>query len=126
MTYTPVRVQRRRVKGWKAPTCGCGCGKPARYVGRPSKWGNPFIIGMWFGASGPQGEWERHIKITDTSVAVAEYRRALDHGHPYYFPYGFEDRVRSELGGHDLMCWCPDGTPCHADVLLELANPKED
>ena len=36
--------------------------------------------------------------------------------------------LRAELAGHDLMCWCPleDAAgyrvPCHADVLLELAN----
>ncbi|ARD42490.1 DUF4326 domain-containing protein [Actinomyces gaoshouyii] len=27
-----------------------------------------------------------------------------------------------ELRGHDLMCWCPPDAPCHADVLLEVAN----
>ena len=31
---SPQRVQRRRVKGWRAPVCSCGCGEPARYVGR--------------------------------------------------------------------------------------------
>jgi hypothetical protein len=29
----------------------------------------------------------------------------------------------SELAGHDLICFCPLDQPCHADVLLELANP---
>jgi hypothetical protein len=28
----------------------------------------------------------------------------------------------SELRGKNLMCWCELGTPCHADVLLEVAN----
>ncbi len=38
------------------------------------------------------------------------------------------EHVRRELRGHDLACWCPlddaDGNPvpCHADVLLEIAN----
>lgn len=36
----PVRIQRRRVKGWRMP-------RGAVYVGRPSKWGNPYRIGMW-------------------------------------------------------------------------------
>ncbi|SII07108.1 Uncharacterised protein [Mycobacteroides abscessus subsp. abscessus] len=31
------------------------------------------------------------------------------------------DRM-TELAGHDLACWCPLDQPCHADVLLELAN----
>lgn len=30
--------------------------------------------------------------------------------------------VRAELAGRDLACWCPVGMPCHADVLLEIAN----
>lgn len=32
------------------------------------------------------------------------------------------ERIRAELRGHDLACWCALGQPCHADVLLELAN----
>lgn len=35
--------------------------------------------------------------------------------------FTFED-IRRELGGKDLMCWCPPELPCHADVLLEIAN----
>ena len=40
----PQRIQRKRTKGWRTPLCSCGCGKPARYVGRPTKWGNPFRL----------------------------------------------------------------------------------
>ncbi|EUA64977.1 hypothetical protein I542_5155 [Mycobacteroides abscessus 1948] len=32
------------------------------------------------------------------------------------------DTIRRELRGHDLACWCPLDQPCHADVLLEIAN----
>lgn len=32
------------------------------------------------------------------------------------------DVIRAELAGHDLACWCRPDQPCHADVLLELAN----
>lgn len=35
---TPQRIQRKRTKGWKMP-------ENTVYVGRPSKWGNPFTIG---------------------------------------------------------------------------------
>lgn len=31
--------------------------------------------------------------------------------------------LRRDLAGKDLACWCPLDRPCHADVLLELANP---
>jgi hypothetical protein len=34
------------------------------------------------------------------------------------------DEIRAELGGKDLACWCDLNKPCHADVLLELANPE--
>ena len=43
-----------------------------------------------------------------------------------YFKAPFSVReIRSELAGHDLCCWCPLDQPCHADVLLEIANPGE-
>jgi hypothetical protein len=32
------------------------------------------------------------------------------------------DAIRTELRGYNLACWCKPGTPCHADVLIELAN----
>ncbi|MBO0882015.1 MAG: DUF4326 domain-containing protein, partial [Mycobacterium sp.] len=32
------------------------------------------------------------------------------------------DQIRAELRGHDLACWCPLEQPCHADVLLAIAN----
>ena len=32
----------------------------------------------------------------------------------------------AELRGRDLACWCPLDQPCHADVLLELANGADD
>jgi hypothetical protein len=34
----------------------------------------------------------------------------------------YRERVRRELRGKDLVCWCKPGKPCHADVLLEIAN----
>lgn len=41
MVTAPVRIQRRRTKGWRMP-------EGAVYVGRPSPWGNPFpVSGDW-------------------------------------------------------------------------------
>ncbi len=37
----------------------------------------------------------------------------------------YADRIRNELAGSDLACWCPLDQPCHADVLLEIANRGE-
>jgi len=67
----------------------------AVYVGRPSKWGNPFVIGM----DGTREE------------VVEKYRQ-------WIVVSGLNVR---ELRGKDLVCWCKPGA-CHGDVLLELAN----
>jgi hypothetical protein len=51
--------------------------------------------------------------------AVAELRAEFD-GNPMLMA-----RIREELAGKNLACWCKvtnSGAPCHADVLLELAN----
>ena len=98
---SPQRIQLRRTKGWRKQP-------GAIVVARPTKWGN-------------------HYRISPTmsrAEAVENYRRWLGtRGHP-------EGDIVAELRGHDLACWCPleDSAgrrmPCHADVLLELANPE--
>lgn len=70
----------------------------ALYVGRPSRWGNPFLATM--------------------PNPVDRFRRDLEDG---LLPISVHD-VRRELRGKDLACWCPLDQPCHADVLLEIAN----
>ena len=72
--------------------------KGAVYVGRPSKWGNPFKIGR----DGTREE------------VIAKYREWLLDNEPL-----MEDLA--ELKGRDLYCYCSP-LPCHADVLLEVAN----
>jgi hypothetical protein len=114
VTSTPTRIQRRRSKGWKRPPT-------AVIVDRTSRFGNPFIVGM---------------DATDRTHATALYREWLESNsydvHPPGVPIEYRqemDRRRDwiithadRLKGHDLVCWCPTGEPCHADVLLELAN----
>jgi hypothetical protein len=122
----PKRIQRLRKKGWKAP-------EGAVYVGRPSKWGNPFIASN----DDPRRPLEsldyRHI-LAPINAARAFRDFVTKHGSwfpipPHRWPKGkipahstFIEDVRRELRGKDLMCWCPLDQPCHADVLLELAN----
>lgn len=89
----PVRVQSRRRAGWRMPS-------GAVYVGRPTRWGNPW----------PVAELGR-------VEAVARYRAAL------LADPARLTAARRELAGWDLACWCPLDVACHADVLLELANP---
>lgn len=108
----PQRVQRRRVRGEPGLPPG------AVYVGRPTRWGNPFIVGKW--QVPPICRYfPEPIFVRDRAHAVRLYRRWIT---------GSVVRctdVVPILGGHDLACWCPLDVPCHADVLLELANPKE-
>lgn len=107
---SPVRVQRRRTKGWRTP-------ENTVYVGRPGKWGNPYAVGD---ESAWMGEWpvygiEEPLTRADASQL---FHLALTGGHLDIT----EADVRSELAGKNLACWCPMDQPCHADVLLELAN----
>lgn len=138
----PQRIQRRRTKGWRMP-------EGAKYVGRGTKWGNPFVVGKtqvripaldgaeWehedrlhkvsgqknFFCTGtdergmPVGIWHQ-VEDATPEQCVELYRRRWIH-------LADLDALRAELAGLDLACWCPLDRPCHADVLLTLANGGE-
>lgn len=106
---TPKRIQRKRTRGWRMP-------EGAVYVGRPTKWGNPFKVG-------------KHVPTAE--LAVMRFRNALENGAwPRWrerigqcvFETITVDDVRRELRGKDLACFCPLDQACHADVLLVVAN----
>jgi uncharacterized protein DUF4326 len=92
----PRRLKLSRQKGARLP-------KGAVVVARPTKWGNPY----------------RPDKVT-RAEAVANYRRDLLAGK---LKISVAD-ARRELKGRDLACWCSLDGPCHADVLIEIANAK--
>jgi hypothetical protein len=102
----PKRIQLSRRKGWRLPPNSVN-------VARPTKWGNPFIIGT----HGTHDE------------CIALYRRLIDGkkvaaGDPAALR-ATQAQVSvhiQELRGCNLACWCPLDATCHADVLLELAN----
>lgn len=97
MADPPRRIQRKRTKGWRLPP-NTVC------VTRPGRWGNPYL---------PCGK-----SLDDRARALACFRVGLLSGR-----LGFcVDDVRRELRGKNLACWCPLESPCHADVLLEIAN----
>ncbi len=102
VTATPQRIQLSRKKGWRKPE---GC----IVVARPSLWGNPYRVTK---PSGPGGGPLEAVTLYHLHLLT----------HPEDFP------SLDELRGHDLACWCPltdergGRVPCHADVLLELAN----
>jgi len=102
----PKRIQRRRVKGWRMPP-------NTIYVGRPTEWGNPFRVG-----DREPGGTICFIPIYQPNgdAVMKAYREYVERNAVLV-----ED-AREKLRGKDLACWCPLGQPCHADILLELAN----
>lgn len=92
----PERIQLRRTKGWRKPD-------GAIVVSRPSKWGNPFTGSSRADAVAMFEDYLRRMPQQDTGRTVFE-------------------EIRRQLRGKDLCCWCPLDQPCHADVLLEIAN----
>jgi hypothetical protein len=89
----PTRFQRSRRKGARLATS-------VIVVTRPTKWGNP------------------HPLALGRAEAVSRYRADLVAGRLTFTV----DDVKRELRGRDLACYCPLDEPCHADVLLALAN----
>ncbi|WLB14800.1 DUF4326 domain-containing protein (plasmid) [Bradyrhizobium elkanii] len=103
----PQRIQRKRTKGWKMP-------ENTVYVGRPTKWGNPFVVGKPGGAYSALVKDRRHAWQLFRSLATENGKLIA--------------AARIELRGKNLACFCPlPAEPyqpdcCHAAVLLDLAN----
>ena len=110
------RIQRKRTKGWRMP-------EGAVYVGRPSIWGNPYKAETFARWSNLVRGNEFLGQSTDlswaTTAAVERFRKAVESGHG---DVPWPSEIRLGLHGQDLVCWCPLDQPCHADVLLEIAN----
>lgn len=130
----PKRIQRRREKGWRTPA-------DSLYVGRPGKWANPFrVMGrneyLFCDASHRRHITDRWV-IFDPDQDIRRNRASADMAVQHYARWilgEFEGtdivrpcpftvaQITAELGGVDLVCWCAPGEPCHADVLLAIAN----
>lgn len=135
----PERIQRKRAKGWRMPL-------NAVYVGRGTIWGNPFRPGSQCGIF--DGQEGRALGLRDqveilipelTLDQCIEFYREMVSGHisPEMYPFGHDWRgafgrrihgcsprewARSVLRGKSLACFCALDQPCHADVLLDIAN----
>lgn len=122
----PRRIQRQRTKGWRMPP-------NTVYVGRPTTWGNPWTADAYWDA-GYSGD-----AAVARKACVEMFRAWLTRtcsswsGHvpnlEQHYPGDAPGMVRlppdpSVLRGKNLACWCPLDQPCHADVLLELANQE--
>lgn len=106
----PERIQLSRKKGWRKP-------ENTVVVARPTRWGNPWRVWRdpklkrWILKADHNASSERYLTremaIFAAVQSFAAWAWRLD---------------ASELAGKNLACWCPIGEPCHADVLLEIAN----
>lgn len=99
----PRRIRLQRTRGWRMPP-------NTVKVDRSTRWGNPFT--------------EIPGARTRSEAAECFEAQVLVHGF-WFWPAGQRhtiDEVRANLHGMNLACWCSLDQPCHADVLLEIAN----
>jgi len=92
----PKRIQLSRRKGYKMPPNSVK-------VARPTKWGNPFKLGI-------HGDAKMCVELFKSDIGWINSRLGFDY-----------DDIAT-LKGKNLACFCPLHSPCHADVLLEIAN----
>jgi hypothetical protein len=148
----PERIQLHRNKGWRKPEGAIVVTRPNRW-GNPfayrtyralarvpaldgSAWeyeGRLSADGMQHDYHHPDGSVTvHHIRYMTPGECVEMYRRALVAPDPHIHLFDRSTRAyltvedaRRELAGRDLCCWCAPGDPCHADVLLEIANAAQ-
>ena len=82
------------------------------YIGRPSKWGNPFSCKKNSSAK---------YKVETRQESIDKHRKWITEGEGMYLL----DDIH-ELKGKVLGCWCNPNQTCHGDILVELANKGED
>lgn len=114
MIPVPQRIQMKRTKGFNLQQYSKSLnGLECIIVSRPTKWGNQFKVGETFVQ--PDG---KEI-ILDNQQVVSLYEQSINlYGQPVS-----NKEIIDELKGKNLACWCMiNGKPCHADILLELAN----
>ena len=102
-TSAPHRIRLERSAGWKMPA-------NTLKVDRTTRWGNPFTI----------------AECGSIAVAVAQHGRWMrgEIAAPGAVEPPTREVLRAALGGRNLACWCALNGPCHADLLLTLANPR--
>lgn len=122
MSARPVRLRLSRSKGFDLQAVSRAFnGLPAVNCARPGKWGNPFVVAP-FKEPGHEfkGAAWGYVAVPTVEDAVEIFRIMMTEPNA---PRGAQMRAEiEELRGKNLACWCAPGAPCHADVLLEIAN----
>ncbi len=119
MSAPPQRMQLSRRRGFDLQTASLALnGLPARRITRPGPWGNPFTIDETAARYGldPDAAQAKAVELCGQWLR-GTLDPALSPGTP-----PSRETIRHGLAGHNLACWCRPGTPCHADVLIALAN----
>lgn len=118
----PKRAQRKRTKGWQMP-------ENSKYVGRPTKFGNPFPPETLFGdvpyallkaANIPFPHMGREIGL-DTSLVLYRVWLQVQLANSTISWEEWESLRQYDY----LLCWCPLDQACHVDVIIELAERTE-
>lgn len=116
---SPKRIQRKLFKGWRMPP-------NTVYVGRGSKWGNPFRIGIHGDAQRCVALFERWFnpECAEIGSDLYSFRQECRDSHNVDGWAGFQLAIVAHhyLRGKNLACWCGLNEPCHADVILRIAN----
>jgi hypothetical protein len=115
----PQRMQLSRHAGFNLQAASKALnGLPAKRVTRPGKWGNPFTIA--------DAAKKYHLDPAAAQIKAVELCGQWLRGNlnPKLSPGKppSRDEIRAELKGLNLACWCKPGTPCHSEVLIEIAN----
>ncbi len=106
----PDRITLSRAKGWRMPP-------NTVKVDRSTRWGNPFRVGQTVhSGTGREATQEDIATQADAVRAFADMLQLDLRNYP-----STED-IRTHLRGKTLACWCKPGDPCHADILLQVAN----
>ena len=114
MSDKPKRIQLKRVKGWRMPP-------NTVKVDRSTKWGNPWTVATVICGCRSVGECNHGVFTCESAAEAVDIFRANREHLAQLFPER-SAALLEPLRGKNLACWCPPGGPCHADVLLELAN----
>ena len=129
----PIRVQRKRTKGWRMP-------ENTVCVTRGTPLGNGFIVGQEVPAIFDKMyifdkysdcpayldnlDYLKYVQrghlIEDTETAIRLYEQYLN-WLQNKFPQRYE-YIKEKLKDKNLACFCPLNQPCHADILLKIAN----
>lgn len=108
----PIRIQRKRIKGFNLQAQSPD-GRPVVSVCRPGKWGNPFKVNC----NTSPAQAVRLFSVALQTVQLDEELTADE-----FVRFAWMQSNAEQLRGKHLACFCALDAPCHADVLLELAN----